>query len=118
MRQFCVRWTSSIYDYDSYIFLLILVASDALQLVTGDIASSGGKVVVIQNPKIPIFYNLFVKSEADIRRVKNLVAEQLALARQKHPVFVHSIGTPMSIPNTTRIAHHKKANEGVTLLSL
>ena len=70
MRQSCVRWTSSIYDYDSYIFLLILVASAALQLVTGDAASGGGKVGVIQNPKIPIFYNLFVKSEADIRRVK------------------------------------------------
>ena len=42
----------------------------------------------------------------------------MALARHISEVFVHSIGTPMPIPNTTLIAHHEIASEEVTLHSL
>ena len=73
---------------------------------------------LVETQDVPIFYNLFVKSQSDLARVRGLVQEQLALARQNQRVFVHSIGIPMAVPNTTLIAHHNTGGEEVTLHSL
>jgi hypothetical protein len=53
------------------------------------------EIPAVKKKNIPIFYNLFVKSESDIPRVQRIVQEQLAMARRNHRVFVHSIGIPM-----------------------
>lgn len=84
---------------------------------------------------IPIFYNLFIKEESDLVRVKKIVAEQFGEFLNVHkPVYVNSIGVPLDfneddvsngIPplNTTRnpvelLAHYKEASEHVTLKAL
>jgi hypothetical protein len=69
--------------------------------------------------RIPIFYNLYVKDEQDAPRVYDLVVDQLARRRSEHtPVYVHSIGYNLSIPNTVLLQHHDAASEMVTLHSL
>jgi hypothetical protein len=68
---------------------------------------------------IPIFYNLYVKDKKDAPRVYNLVSQQLAQRRPEHnPIYVHSIGYNVTIPNTIVIQHHDIASEIVTLHSL
>jgi hypothetical protein len=69
---------------------------------------------------IPVFYNLFVKSQEDVQRVQNIVSEQFARLRPNlhHPVYVHSIGHHLPLPNTTLLEHHNEGFEEVTLHSL
>ena len=44
-----------------------------------------------------VFYNLYVKKESDIPRVRELMRQQLDLLRPHHgPVYVQALGTPMS----------------------
>jgi hypothetical protein len=82
-------------------------------------AASGAQPGLLPNGSIPIFYNLYVQHEGDAPRVFDLVSEQLALRRpDHHPVYVHSIGYRLTIPNSTVLQHHDEASELVTLHSL
>jgi hypothetical protein len=72
---------------------------------------------------IPIFYNLFLNRDADrneTSRVRRLVKEQLShlIPDIHYPVYVHSIGKEMPIPNTELLQHHPEGAETVTLHSL
>jgi len=70
---------------------------------------------------IPVFYNLYLKRRRprEYNRVKNIVDEQLSMLREEHhPVYVHSIGHMLPVPNTTLLKHHSQADETVTLRSL
>jgi hypothetical protein len=68
---------------------------------------------------IPVFYNVYVANRTEHDRVQHLVMDQLSyLKSYHHPVFVHTIGYPLSIPNTTLLEHHTTASEHVTLHSL
>ena len=66
----------------------------------------------------PVFYNLFVKKAKDRPRVERIVAEQMSFLRPEHRVYVHSIGVPLPIPNTSLLKHHSAAWEEVSLYSL
>jgi hypothetical protein len=70
--------------------------------------------------KIPVFYNLFVKSEEDVQRVQSIVTDQFARLNPNlhHPVYVHSIGHLLPLPNTTLLGHHSEGFEDVTLHSV
>jgi hypothetical protein len=82
----------------------------------------GSNTSLTKNENIPVFYTLFVDqnaNETEVKRVEAIVFEQLAnLKPIHHPVFIHSIGKTLPIPNTTLLHHHESANEEVTLLSL
>ncbi|KAG7362242.1 hypothetical protein IV203_025908 [Nitzschia inconspicua] len=68
---------------------------------------------------IPVFYNVYVANQSDHERVQSLVGEQLSYLQSFHrPVYVHTIGHEISIPNTTLLGHHVNASELVTLHSL
>lgn len=70
---------------------------------------------------IPIFYNLYVNASNDEERqqVTDIVHEQFSWLQMWHqPVYVHSIGQELPIPNTTLLKHHIQATEMVTLHSL
>lgn len=72
---------------------------------------------------IPVFYNLFVLDEADhneTMRVRDLVNEQMSylIPDIHYPVYVHSIGKELPIPNTELLGHHPVGEESVTLHSL
>lgn len=68
---------------------------------------------------IPVFYNVFVENEQEAPRVAALVEEQLSFRKPHHnPIYVHSIGYNLSIPDTILLQHHEKASEMVTLQSL
>ena len=67
---------------------------------------------------VPVFYNLYLSSHEDEARVQKLARDQLSWVRSQHKVFVHTIGTPLVVPNTTLIEHHAAAFEEVTLHSL
>jgi hypothetical protein len=71
---------------------------------------------------IPVFYNLFVHptNATEITRVQKLVSEQLATLRPTihWPIYVHSIGRRLAIPNTTLLGHHLEGTEMITLHSL
>jgi hypothetical protein len=81
-----------------------------------------GNFSASKNETIPVFYNLYVHAnatEAEIARVKTVVFDQLAnLKPIHHPVYVHSIGRKLLIPNTILLQHHETAGETVTLHSL
>lgn len=67
---------------------------------------------------IPVFYNLFAANDSEHDRVVHLATNQLSGLQTYHqPVYVHSIGYPLSIPNTTLLKHHINASEIVTLQS-
>jgi hypothetical protein len=100
-------------------FLLLVSVGDLSFASSSSTSESMKENITLRGRwEIPVFYNLFVNSSSDIPRVKGIVQEQMALVRVKHRVFVQSIGTPMSIPNTTLISHHDQASEMVTLDSL
>jgi hypothetical protein len=71
---------------------------------------------------IPVFYNLYVNpdNQSDVPRVRQLVSEQLSGLTPEiyNPIYVQSIGHPMTIPNTTMIGHHDSGTEMLTLHSL
>jgi hypothetical protein len=68
---------------------------------------------------IPVFYNVYVANQSEYDRVRALVTDQLSYLKEYHnPVYVHTIGYPLSIPNTTLLQHHTDASELVTLHSL
>ncbi|GKY97517.1 hypothetical protein MPSEU_000709900 [Mayamaea pseudoterrestris] len=67
---------------------------------------------------VPVFYNLFAANKSDSRRVKRLVNRQLSIRLPEHQVFLHSIGYPIHIANTTLLQHHNEGNEVLTLHSL
>jgi hypothetical protein len=68
---------------------------------------------------IPVFYNVYLASQHDHDRVQHIIMDQLShLKYYHHPVYVHTIGHPLSIPNTTLLQHHDDALEIVTLNSL
>jgi hypothetical protein len=69
--------------------------------------------------RIPVFYNVFVKNEQDASRVSALVESQLSLRRAQHfPIYVHTIGYNLSIPDTIPLQHHEDGSEMVTLQSM
>lgn len=82
----------------------------------------GSQICPISIENIPVFYTLFVDPDADeteTERVKDLVLDQLAnLKPIHHPVYVHSIGKELLIPNTTLLERHEHADERVTLESI
>lgn len=68
---------------------------------------------------IPVFYNVYVSNQSEHERVHRLVMDQLSYLQPfHHPVYVHTIGYPLSIPNTTLLQHHANASELVTLHTL
>jgi hypothetical protein len=69
---------------------------------------------------IPVFYNVYVANHGESDRVRALVTDQLSYLKEYHnPVYVHTIGYPLSITNTTLLQHHTtNASELVTLHSL
>jgi hypothetical protein len=67
------------------------------------------------NSIIPVFYNVFTKSEKDIDLVRSIVTEQLSYLKPQHEVFVRSIGTRFEIENTIRIQHDNTGWEIGTL---
>jgi hypothetical protein len=71
---------------------------------------------------IPVFYNLYVNpnNRSDVPRIHKLVTEQLSmLSPARHaPIYVHSIGHPIYIPNSTLLGHHTNGTEMITLHSL
>lgn len=72
---------------------------------------------------IPVFYNLYLDPKADQNetiRVQNLVNDQLSylIPDIHYPVYVHSIGKELPIPNTELLQHHTEAAETVTLHSM
>lgn len=72
-----------------------------------------------ETTRIPVFYNLYASNQSEHDRVKLLAFGQLADLQPFHnPIYVHSIGYPVELPNTALIQHHKNANEHVTLHSL
>ena len=65
---------------------------------------------------VRVYYNLFVAEQVDKDRVSKLVAEQFALLQPHHRVYVHSIGHPLDLPNsTTLLQHQTTGNEMDTL---
>lgn len=93
-----------------------------LMKVEDTIKKRNEKTGDIEENKIAIFYNLFVKKEEDIPRVRALVDEQMSYVHQasafQADVYVNSIGVPMPIPNTTLISHHDHGDENIALHSL
>jgi hypothetical protein len=72
---------------------------------------------------ITVFYNLFVNPNADhseTMRVQDIVKEQMSylIPDIHYPVYVHSIGKELPIPNTELLAHHATGGESVTLHSM
>jgi hypothetical protein len=75
---------------------------------------------------IPVFYNLFLRPDADeaeTERIRALVTDQLSylIPDVHYPIYVHSIGgeLPIAIPNATLLGRHPNgAQEVVTLQSL
>lgn len=91
------------------------ITKDSISAITEDSASADN---------IPVFYNLFVKNEADASRVTKIVEEQFnKLLPVHHPIYVNSIGTELNYISETEhqtvlLGHYEKAAEHVTLKSL
>jgi hypothetical protein len=103
------------------VFQLFLSYSGTLQYFyhghTISIFATLAKTPEMRN--IPVFYNVYVANQSQNGRVRDLVMDQLShLKGYHHPIYVHTIGFPLSIPNTTLLQHHTNASERVTLHSL
>jgi hypothetical protein len=101
---------------------IVREASDFYRRVAQLSQPSSVVVGPIDIENIPVFYTLYLNPAADEneeKRVEALVAEQLASLKPiHHPVYLHSIGKKLLIPNTTLLAHHESAEESITLESL
>jgi hypothetical protein len=106
------------------LFHLFVTMNRSLQfLSTERILSSYSILPTLENQKatdtIPVFYNVYVANQTEHERVQHLVQDQLSnLQPFHHPIYVHTIGYPIIIPNTTLLGHHEDASELVTLHSL
>jgi hypothetical protein len=112
---------SSLLNYPGYNFSSNPLLAIAGVTQNGKKDTPGDSAANSDVESIAVFYNLFVEpgNESEYVRVQELVREQLSyLTPRHHPIYVHSIGRPMPIPNTTLIQHHKYATEMVTLHSL
>lgn len=96
------------------------VTNTANNTTTNTASTSSSRHGVSSAASIPIFYNLYVRNDADVPRVEKIVDEQLRkLIEGVHgPVYVNAIGASLPIPNTTLIGRYEEASEMVTLQSL
>jgi hypothetical protein len=70
--------------------------------------------------RVPVFYSLFVKSQKDAPRVRNIVMEQFSSLLPEHEVYMHSIGVQLGNISfvTKHLGHHEQGTEIITLHSL
>ena len=65
-------------------------------------------------PQIPVFYNVFAPS-GDVEYTKSIVKEQMGMALPQHEFLIRTIGTPLTIPDTTLLQHDEEGDEVETL---
>ncbi len=75
------------------------------------------------NNKIRVFYNLYIQNESDLKRVEEIVLEQLSMMLPElhhEEVFINLIGynSGPTIANHTITKHYEKGGEDITLHSL